>query len=102
MLSKQVIKDRIRNTRPQLVKLGVDEIGLFGSYVREEAHPQSDIDLLVSFKAEEETFSNFMALCFLLEEVFQGLKVDVVTVNGLSPYIGPKILKEVVYVGASQ
>jgi len=33
----------------------------------------------------------------LLEEAFPVLKVDVVTLNGLSPYIGPYILREVIY-----
>ena len=39
-----------------------------------------------------------MEVCYLLEAIFEGEKVEVVTKNGLSPYIGPKILKEVEYV----
>ena len=37
-----------------------------------------------------------MNVAFLLEEVF-GRKVDLVTRESLSPYIGPKILAEVEY-----
>ena len=39
-----------------------------------------------------------MNLCDLLEEIFGDSEIDIVTYNGLSPIIGPKILKEVEYV----
>ena len=45
-----------------------------------------------------ENFDNYMAVCDLFEQLFKNEKVDIVTRNGLSPYIGPKILNEVVYV----
>lgn len=38
-----------------------------------------------------------MAVYDLLESLFKNTKVDVETSNGLSPYIGPKILEEVIY-----
>lgn len=78
--------------------MGIDHIGLFGSYAREEQKEDSDIDIFISFKEGHETFNNFMDLSYLLEEIFEGVKVEIVTKNGLSPYIGPKILKEVEYV----
>ncbi len=39
-----------------------------------------------------------MAACDLLENCLVGQKVDIVTLKGLSPFIGPHILNEVVYV----
>jgi predicted nucleotidyltransferase len=39
-----------------------------------------------------------MAVCDLFEDLFKNEKVEVVTKNGLSKHIGPKILKEVLYV----
>jgi predicted nucleotidyltransferase len=33
----------------------------------------------------------------ILEKLFRNKKVEIVTTNGLSPYIGPQILKEVIY-----
>ena len=71
---------------------------MFGSYLRNEQTPQSDIDVLIDFEPEQETFDNFMAVYDKLEELFQNEVVEVVTRNGLSPYIGPMILKEVEYV----
>ena len=49
MTSKNIILSVIRTHKPQLVSFGVSRIGLFGSYVRNEQQPQSDIDLLVDF-----------------------------------------------------
>ena len=92
--TKVEILKRILNERERLVALGVTEIGLFGSCVRGDQTPASDVDILVTFRHEEHTFDNFMDVAFLLEEVL-GRTVDVVTPEGLSPHIGPHILKEV-------
>ncbi|HYW79182.1 MAG TPA: nucleotidyltransferase family protein [Thermoguttaceae bacterium] len=83
--------------RRQIEALGVLRIGLFGSFVRDQQRPESDVDLLVHFEPGRKTFDNFMELTFLLEELFSR-RVEVVTPEALSPYIGPKILEEVEYV----
>ena len=97
MISKNIILSIIRSHKPQLASFGVNRIGLFGSYVRNEQQPQSDIDFLVDFEPEKETFDNFMDLYNYLEKLFVNEKIEVVTLNGLSPYIGKHILKEVNY-----
>ena len=94
--SKQDILNAIQQSRVRLRALGVRRIGLFGSYVRGEQRPGSDIDLLVEFEPERKTFDNFIELSFLLEEVLQH-RVELVTVESLSPYLGPHILMEVEY-----
>jgi predicted nucleotidyltransferase len=76
---------------------GVRKIGLFGSYVRQEENADSDIDILVDFKEGEDKYDNLIYVYDLLESKFVDTKIEVVTVNGLSPYIGPHILKEVEY-----
>ncbi|HEX8278131.1 MAG TPA: nucleotidyltransferase family protein, partial [Segetibacter sp.] len=83
--------------RKQLEAYGVIEIGLFGSFVRDEATSNSDIDLLVNIKKEKKTFRNFMSLAYYLEALFNR-KVELITKQSLSPYIGPHILKTVEYV----
>jgi uncharacterized protein len=80
----------------RLKALGVEKLGLFGSFVRGEQRPGSDIDLLVEFTPGKKTFDAFMELCFFWEEILER-KVEVVTVESLSPYIGPHILNEVEY-----
>jgi predicted nucleotidyltransferase len=80
----------------RLQRLGVKRCGLFGSFARGEQTEQSDVDILVEFEEGRKTFDNFMALAFFLEDLF-GRKVDLLTPESLSPYIGPHILNEVEY-----
>ena len=94
--TKQDILKILHQNRGRIKELGVSRIGLFGSFVRGEQHLNSDIDLLVEFVVGKKTFDAFMELCFFLEEILQR-KVEVVTVESLSPYLGPHILKEVEY-----
>ncbi|MDP3469082.1 MAG: nucleotidyltransferase family protein [Daejeonella sp.] len=95
-LEKQDILDELSNQRHQLANFGVEQIGLFGSFVRDEANQESDIDLLVEMSKNRKTFRNFLALNYYLEEIF-GRKVELVTKQSLSPYIGPHILRTVEY-----
>lgn len=95
--TKQDILTVLDHERSHLRALGVKRIGLFGSFVRGEQHPGSDIDLLVEFEQGRKTFDTFMELCFFLEDVLQH-RIELVTVESMSPYIGPHILKEVEFV----
>ncbi len=98
MLTKRTIEEQIQRNASRLTAYGVSKIGLFGSYARQEQHNNSDIDILIDFEAGKETFDNFMAVCALLDALFNENKVEVVTAKGLSPYIGPHILNSVEYV----
>jgi predicted nucleotidyltransferase len=101
MTNKEQIFKKLETIRNELYKLGIIEIGLFGSYIRNEQSKESDIDLLIDFEPEKENFDNFMAAYDLFKKLFKNEKIEVVTKNGLSPYIGPKILNEVQYVQGS-
>lgn len=94
--TKQDILKVLNQNYSFLISLGVKKIGIFGSFVRGEQNPESDIDLLVEFNPGQKTFDAFMELSFFLEEVLTH-KVELVTIESLSPYIGPYILKEVEY-----
>lgn len=97
-MKKQTILKRLASLKTQLLQHGVTRLGLFGSAVRCENTPSSDIDILIDFHPEQETFQNYMVVCDLLENLFKRQKLDIVTVKGLSPYIGNQILNEVEYV----
>ncbi|MCA1959393.1 MAG: nucleotidyltransferase family protein [Desulfomonile sp.] len=97
ILTKSDILARLLRNRDRLKALGVGRLGLFGSFVRGDQRSDSDVDLLVSFEPGRKTFDAFMDLCFFLEEILER-NVHVVTVESLSPYIGPHILEEVEYV----
>ena len=94
--TKQDVLKILHQNQVRLKALGVSRIGLFGSFVRGEQHHDSDIDLLVEFEVGQKTFDGFMHLSFLLEEILQR-RVELVTLESLSPHIGPHILKEVEY-----
>jgi predicted nucleotidyltransferase len=87
----------LREHRDDLSALGVRRLGVFGSFVRGEQRPTSDVDLLVEFDAGLKTFDRFMQLCFLLEDALQR-PVELVTIESLSPHVGPHIMREVEFV----
>ncbi|EFO80099.1 DNA polymerase beta subunit [Oscillochloris trichoides DG-6] len=97
MSSKQEILALLSAHAAPIQRYGVTRCGLFGSFVRNEAGPESDIDILVEFDPSQKTFDNFIHLAFYLEDLL-GRPVDVITTDSLSPYIGPRILQEVEYV----
>lgn len=98
MTTKDYILATLKTNKSRLSKFGIKDIGLFGSYVREEQSDKSDIDILIDFEPEMENYDNYMAVYDLFELLFKNERVEIVTKNGLSPYIGPKILNEVLYV----
>ncbi len=97
MTNKEYILSEMKQHKRELQILGIVRIGLFGSYVRGEQSKKSDIDILIEFEPEKENFDNYMSVYDILENLFRNEKVEIVTKNGLSPYIGPQILKEVIY-----
>jgi len=68
----------------------VKKIFLFGSYARGEANENSDVDLLVELDRSQHIGLSFFGWYQDLQDVFKR-KVDVVSANGLSKYIGPYI-----------
>jgi len=91
-MTKEKIKEIIREHKEILKKYKVKSVALFGSYVRNEQKEDSDIDLLVEF--EEDTYHNFINLIFSLEELLKK-EITVVSKEDLSPYIQPYVLKEI-------
>ena len=81
----------------QLRKFGVAQLGIFGSVRRGDDQDGSDYDILVVYENGKKNFRNFAGLVDFLEERLGGT-VDLVTKEGLSPFIGPHILEEVEYV----
>lgn len=76
-------------------RYNVRELGIFGSYVRQEQTETSDVDVLVDF-SETPSLLKFVNLENYLSDNL-GIKVDLVHKAGLKPRIGERILAEVVY-----
>lgn len=79
LTTKENILSTLNSHKPELVKLGVQTIGLFGSYARDELSDKSDIDLLIDFSPGQENFDNYIAVYDLLEGLFNNKKIEVVT-----------------------
>ena len=77
-----------------LRKQGLVSLALFGSVVRSEARPDSDIDVLVDV-APDAKFSliDLVAVKNFLEDQL-GRRVDVVTRRGLEPAVRDRVLRE--------
>jgi predicted nucleotidyltransferase len=86
----------LQSHRTDLRDRGVKTLALFGSVVRGEARPESDVDLLVEFDRPVGLFE-FLDLKEFLESVLN-CNVDLGTPGGLRPRIRQRVLKEAVYV----
>lgn len=99
MKTLKEITSTIENLKPVLSEqYGVETIGVFGSYRRGEQTKKSDIDILVTFREDARPgFFKFLELEELLSKELD-IKVDLVSKGALKPYIGKRILEEVVMV----
>jgi predicted nucleotidyltransferase len=88
-------RDQLRAMLPELAeRYGVSELGLFGSRVRGDHRPDSDLDVLVSFRPDAHpTLIDVVALEQLLGDRL-GVKVDLALKRSLKPYLRPYILRE--------
>jgi hypothetical protein len=74
----------------------IAQLGIFGSYARGEQTEESDIDVLIDYEQAPTLFKLVELRDYLSNAM--GMKVDVVTKNGLKPRIRERVLSEVVYV----
>ena len=92
-LDASTIAATIAARRAEILCLGVRTLRLFGSVSRGESSESSDIDVLVEFEPGAKSYRRFLDLSELLEAA-PGRRVDVVTMESLSPHVGPHILAE--------
>ena len=98
MLTRVEILDYLHQNLPEFRdRFGIEKIGLFGSYVREEQSDQSDIDILIQMSPETENiFDKRLLLRDLLAKRFSR-PVDVCHEKAIKPLFRDTILNEVVY-----
>ncbi|MDI6860260.1 MAG: nucleotidyltransferase family protein [Methanocellales archaeon] len=89
MMNREEIFEKIA----QLLKNeGARKIAVFGSYIRGEERPESDIDILVEFSGRK-SLLELVRIERELSEVL-GIKVDLLTEKSISPYLIDTIRKE--------
>ena len=88
-MSKEEIFEKIARL---LKNQGVKKVAVFGSYVRGEEKPESDIDILVEF-SERKSLLELVRIERELSEVL-GIKVDLLTEKSISPYLIDAIKSE--------
>ena len=97
MSDKQDLLRRWQQNAATITGFGFDRLGLLGSFVRDEAGSESDVDLFVEFHAGEKSLKNIVGLSRFLKELL-GRKVELVTPASLNRFTGKHILKNVEYV----
>lgn len=98
MVTIEQIKEVLHEERDNLLRLGIERVGIFGSYIRGEAGPDSDIDILIDISPDSSlTLFSLIDIEQRLSERLNS-KIDLVIRSDLKPYIDEKILSEVQYV----
>lgn len=91
------IIEKLKELKPVLEKdYFVNEVGVFGSYVRNEQTENSDIDILMDFNDDMDLLK-LAHLINWLSDIFEK-KVDIANKKTLRPKIGKQILSEVIYI----
>lgn len=94
-MNLESVRQRLATSREDLLRdYGLRRIGLFGSCLRGDDRPDSDVDLLVELDRPIGLFK-FQRLQNELTHLL-GHPVDLVTPNALKPHIGAEILRTVV------
>ena len=93
---KKNVEQIKRKILPILSRYGVTKVGLFGSCIRDEMSPDSDIDILVEIE-KDISLLDFVGLKLEIEEVL-GKKVDLVEYDTIKPLLRERILKEQVVI----
>jgi len=97
MKKKEEVISVLKEKRSDLIqKYHITRIGIFGSVIRDEAGPGSDIDILVDF-SDDASLLDHSGLKIYLEKIF-GEPVDVVPERAIRAELRNPILSDVVYI----
>ena len=103
-MDKQTILETLQKIKPIYAKEGLNLLGLFGSYARDEAHEDSDIDILIEttplFLEKYKGFKAFNKLDSLKNDlkILLNKEIDLVDKTGLLQHHNDHVLKKALYV----
>ena len=94
-ITKEYILTFLKNNKSLFrQKYKISKIGLFGSYSRDEAREDSDIDIIVEMPSSFDLYYDFKEF---LEEKLQK-KIDLGYEKDIRPFIRHAIAKDIIYV----
>jgi uncharacterized protein len=95
--TKKELLERILASEGEIRSYGVKRLGIFGSFVRDEAKENSDVDFFIDFDIEYKTLKNFFRLARYLQNLL-GRRVEIITPQSLNKFIGKYVTQQVEYV----
>jgi hypothetical protein len=96
-MSRDDVIRRLRQHRAELHRLGVGALYLFGSTARDDARPDSDVDLYFDYDDPRFSLLELAGLQVRLEELL-GRPIDVMSRGSLHPRLRPEIERSAVQV----
>lgn len=91
-MTRATVLATLKQLEPRMRAQGVAGLYLYGSHARDEARPDSDIDILVDFEeGRDESFSEYMATYQLLADGFPGTEIGFGTRENIVPRYRPFI-----------
>ena len=90
-MNTETALEKIRGVLPELGRLGAADVRIFGSVVRGEATPESDVDVLIDLHTHD--YGTYCRVLEVLESAL-GSKVDLVLVSALKPERRERVLRE--------
>ena len=96
-MTREEILATLQSVAPELRARGANRAALFGSVARGEAHPDSDIDIMVEIDPDKHIgVFGFVEVVKLIEDLFQN-KVDVSERQSLRPFVRPSAERDAIY-----
>ncbi len=96
-MTRDELPDKLIAIKSELnEKFGIEQIALFGSYARDEATEQSDIDLAIVKIKKKNYFTRTKAIYFLEKQL--GRKVDMGYFDNIKTALQQQIKKDMIYV----
>ncbi len=95
-MNREEALNRLRRRKTDIKRFGLKSLALFGSVARNEAGPDSDLDLIVDFDGTA-TYDRYIGLKMFLEDLL-GCRVDLVTSKAVKPRMRPSVERDTVRV----
>ena len=96
-MNSQDALETLRRSEPALRARGVRRAAVFGSVARGENRPDSDLDIMIELDPDAKlTVFDYAGIKDYIASLFEG-SVDVVSRDGLKPYVRPSATSDAIY-----